>query len=332
MLTSGVLLLAVHLIITGFHDAPNAVAVAVRSRALTTMRAVSVSAFFNLVGVLLAGFVLANYSQGWINVPSTSAGLAMLIATLISVILWGLLTWFLRMPSSSTHAIIGGLFGASWAASAVNLHHQDVFHQSFWTLVFLPLLLAPALVFVASWALVFPGYAIARRSYPRAVNSLSRYALSLSNSAISLGHGIQTGQKATILLLLMFTAANYELTPSVLALSFIITGIVLAFGTVLGGWRIGRTISTRMVRIDPFRGAIAQLTTASVMLFGGLALNAPVSSSHVAASSVVGAGVNQRFNALRLPIISHVLITWAATIPATFCLSAIIMLALSPLV
>lgn len=332
LLIAGLALLAGYLIVTGFHDAPNAVAVAVRARALTATNAVSISAFFNFIGVLLAGFVLTNYVHEWIHIPQGLVGITMLISTLSAVILWGLLTWWLRIPSSSTHALIGGLFGASWAAYAVDIDHAAVFDQSFWTLVFLPLLLVPVLVFIASWISVFPIYAFVRRAYPRTVNSTSRHILALSNSAISLGHGIETGQKATILTLLMFTAADIILPTGALSISIFAIASFLAFGTLLGGWRIGRTFATRMVRIDPFRGAIAQFTTATVMLFGGLAMSAPVSSSHVAASSVLGAGINQRFSAVRTPIVRQVLLTWAATIPATFCLSAILMLALSPLV
>lgn len=327
----GLALLAGYLVVTGFHDAPNAVAVAVRSRALTATRAVQVSSFFNFLGVILAGLILANYVQGWIKVPAGSVGLAMLACTLTSVILWGLLTWWLRMPSSSTHALIGGLFGASWAAGAVGVAHPPIFDQSFWTLVFLPLLFVPLGVFMVSWCLVFPFYALIRSSYPRTVNSVSRHVLSLSNSAISLGHGVETGQKAFILLMLMLAASGLQLPDQSEPFIFIGFGFFLAFGTLLGGWRIGHTFATRMVHLDPFRGAIAQLTTAAVLLFGGLTMTAPVSSSHVAASSALGAGLNQRFSAVRTSIVRHVMLTWLATIPAAFCLSATLMLALSPL-
>ncbi len=328
---SVLVLIAGYLFVIGFHDAPNALAVAVRSRALTAKRAVTISAIFNFIGVLLSGFVLMNYTAHWVSVPTGPTGLAMLATSLLGAILWSLLTWWLRMPSSSTHALLGGLMGAVWASGAVGLESGGNLAPTFWTTVALPLLVSPVVVFLLAWVLVFPCFALIRRAYPRTVNNISRNALSLSNSAISLGHGIEVGQKISVLFLLAYTSAQATLAPGTLSLVFILMGAILAAGTLLGGWRIGRTFAERMVRIDPFRGAIAQLVTAGVMLFGGLALNAPLSSSHVAASSVLGAGVNQRFSAVRPPIVRQVLWTWIATVPATFCLAAIFFLALSPL-
>lgn len=327
---SVLVLTAGYLFVIGFHDAPNALAVAVRSRALTAKRAVTISAIFNFIGVLLSGFALIGYTAHWVSVPVGPTGLATLATSLLAAILWNLLTWWLRMPSSSTHALLGGLMGAVWAAGAVGLESGGNFAPSFWTTVALPLLVSPIVVFLMAWLLVFPCYALIRRAYPRTVNNISRNVLSLSNSAISLGHGIEVGQKISVLVVLAYASAQMRLSSGTLSIAFIGMGAILAAGTLLGGWRIGRTFAERMVRIDPFRGAIAQIVTAGVMLFGGLALNAPLSSSHVAASSVLGAGVNQRFSAVSTPIVRQVLWTWIFTVPASFCLAAIFFLALSP--
>lgn len=331
LLVASLLALTGYLFVSGFHDASNAVAIPVRTRALTPRIAVTISALFNVVGlVMCAVFLTGVISPDWLNVPTNNVGLGMLLTALIAQILWSLLTWFLRMPSSSTHALIGGLLGAMWAANAVGLEAEIPFSESFFRFFILPLVFVPLVIFGLSWLAMLPAYRLGQRSTPSEVNRYSRAILSFTNSLISLGHGILSGQRALIVFQLICLSAALDATPLVLLLATLVAALALGAGTLLGGWRIGHTIAHRLVYLDPLRGAVAQTTSALTMILAPFAFNAPVSSSHLTATSALGAGMNQRFSALRLNVTLRLFLTWLATIPATFILAAVFFLALSP--
>lgn len=323
--------LAGFLLVSGFHDAPNAVAVAVRTRALTPKYALTISAVLNFLGFIVAAVLLTQLANRWLLLPSNDVGLAMLLTALVAQISWGFITFWLRMPSSSTHALLGGLLGSMWAARSVGYSLGLPFSESTLSIFGISLVLVPVLIFGTAWLLVSPLSMLVARSYPRRVNKVARNALSIANSIISLVHGVQIGQRAVMMFLMICLAGSLPTHGWSLALAGVISAAILATGTLMGGWRIGHTFAYKMVRLDPFRGSVAQGTTATFMLLCQLILNTPVSSSHLAASSILGAGLNQRFSSVRPGIAVKLLLTWFATIPAAFCISAIFMLALSPL-
>lgn len=317
--------------VTGFHDAPNATAIPVKTRALTPKVALRTSALFNFLGMAITGIALGPVTTHWLAVPHSNTGLGMILVALSTVILWGLITWWFRMPSSSTHALISGLAGTAWAAQAVGLVRFNPFSEPLTTFFFIPLILAPVLLFCFSWVLVFPFYGLLQGTYPATVNYFSRVVLSLANSLISTVHGIQTGQRATVIYAVLLLAAGLDVEPTTYVISAIFLAMVLGLGTARGSSRIGYTFAHQMVRIDPFRGAIAQSSTALALVLLQFFLNTPVSSSHLSASAALGSGVNQRFDAVRLKIVMRIILTWVITIPACFIISAIFFLALSPL-
>ncbi|MEX3610576.1 inorganic phosphate transporter [Rothia sp. LK2588] len=323
--------IAGYLVTSGFHDAQNSVAVPVRTRALTPTAALRVCAAFNFIGVLTSGIFLAGYVRDWLALPAGGVGLAILAMALLAQVGWSLMTWYLRMPSSSTHAVIGGLLGAAWAARAVGFSVPSPFTQSVNEFVLVPLLLVPLLIFVLAWALVFPLSSIAQNSYPRTVNRVSRHVMSVANSTISLFHGVQTGQRVFLFLTLALLGAGIAPHPMWDVLGIVVGALLLTFGTMLGGWRIGYTFAHRMVRVDPFRGAVAQGTTAFVFILTQFFLNASISTSHIASTAVLGAGVNQRFSSVRGSVVAKVLLTWIATVPMCFGVAAVLFLAISPL-
>lgn len=324
--------LAGYLFISGFHDAPNAVAVAVRTRALTSRFALSISAVLNAFGLLGGALFFAQFAHQWLVLPENNVGLAMLLTALIAQIFWGIITWWFRMPASSTYALMGGLLGSMWAARAVGISVPVPFRDSLITLVFGPFIVFPILVFLASWLAVFPFSRLVSLAYPRTVHRISRNVMSLSNSIISLVHGVQIGQRAFMIFLMIAVVAQFNTSAWTLAPVALISALILGLGTYMGSWRIGHTFAYKMVRLDPFRGAVAQGNTSIIMVLSQLLFDTPISSSHLAASSVLGAGINQKFSSVRPGIAVKLLLTWISTIPASFCISAILFLALSPLI
>ncbi|MFW0169911.1 inorganic phosphate transporter [Rothia sp. P4278] len=317
--------------VTGFHDAPNATAIPVKTRALTPKVALRTSALFNFLGMALTGLALGSVTTHWLTVPQGKTGLGMILATLTAAVMWGLITWWFRMPSSSTHALISGLAGAAWAAQTVGLGRFNPFSEPLTTFLIIPLILVPLVLFCFSWAAVFPFYGLLQGTYPATVNRFSRIILSLANSLISLVHGVQTGQRAVVIYAVLLLSAGLDVAPTTYVISAIFLAMVLGLGTARGSSRIGYTFAHQMVRVDPLRGAIAQSSTALALVLLQFFLNTPVSSSHLSASAVLGSGVNQRFAAVRLKIVVRIIFTWVITLPACFILSAVLFLALSPL-
>lgn len=317
--------------VTGFRDAANATAIPVKTRALTPKVALRTSAFFNVLGMVLTSIALESVTTHWLTVPHSDTGLGMILVALTTVIFWGVITWWFRMPSSSTHALMSGLAGTAWAAQTKGFGHINPFTEPLFTFLIIPLVLAPIALFCFSWAVVFPFYRLLQRVYPATVNHFSRTVMSLANSLISLVHGVQTGQRVTVIYAVLLLAAGFEIRPSSYLLSVIFLALVLGIGTARGSSRIGYTIAHQMVRVDPFRGAIAQSSTALALVLLQFFLNTPVSSSHLSASAILGSGVNQRFAAVRLKIVLRIIFTWIITLPVCFALSAVLFLALSPL-
>lgn len=317
--------------ITGFRDAPNATAIPVKTRALTPRIALRSSAFFNFLGFLIAGTVLGSVTTHWLTVPHNNVGLSMALIALATACIWGIITWWFRMPSSSTHALLGGLVGTAWASQTVGLGIFDPISEPLVAFALVPLVLAPIALFALAWAAVFPFYGLLQRAYPSTVNRSARNILSLSNSLISLVHGIQTGQRAVVIFAVVLLSAGYSMQASTYIIATVFLALILGLGTARGSARIGYTFAHQMVHIDPFRGAVAQSTAAISLVLLQFLLNTPVSSSHLTASATLGAGVNQRFASVRYKIVLRIIFTWLITIPVSFTLSAIFFLALSPL-
>ncbi len=330
--------------ITGLHDASNTVAVPVRTRALGERSALYLAALFNVFGVISAFLLLGEYSAPWIVAPDGDTGLSGILAALLVCALWGTLTWALRLPTSSTHALIGALAGVSWwthfkghethGVTPANLTFlPQVFEATLW-----PLLYLPPLIFFLAWLMVLPFYWLVVGHNPRLVNQHAREVLAVSSSAISLLHGLQTGYLYLLLWSLLASrlgahegwgswTAGSSLDSGGMLLGTLVIAVALGAGTLTGGRRIGYTFAYQMVRLDPFRGAIAQGTTGAVQILGYFLLQVPFSSSHLATASALGAGVNQRFNALKPRIVLQILLVWIVTIPACFVFGVAIMVA-----
>ncbi len=316
--------------LNGFHDVSNSVATAVRTRALTPTVAVLLVATFNLVGALMGTGIAALFTDEWLSLPSGSVGLGILVAGLVSAISWSVLTWRWRMPSSSTHALLGGLMGAGLAAAHFGGHDIADANGAIWLIV-LPLLLSPVAAFALSYLAVYPAMWLMRYSSPRRANTGNRMAQAVLTGAFALGHGLQDGQRTMAVVLLSLMAAGYATGSEMPLWVQIFAAVLLAAGSMFGGWRISHTLAEKLVRVDPLRGMTAQGVSSAMLFLGAITLHVPLSSTHTVASAIVGAGANQRFATVRLTVVRHILFIWLATAVATAALGAVFFLALSPL-
>ncbi|MDP9987050.1 PiT family inorganic phosphate transporter [Arthrobacter oryzae] len=325
-----VLLAAAFAFLNGFRDASTSVALAVRNRALTPSVGVLLAAFFNFVGALLSALLAVAASQTWINLPSGADGLTILVAGLASACAWGLLMWWRGIPASSTHALVGGLAGASLASLAIGGPGVEGVDQSLLFQVVLPLVLSPLVAYSGSFLLVYPATWVARYTQPNVVNQRFRRGQAVAAGAVAFGHGLQDGQRVSAVLLLALLAAGYSdggIPTWVAALS----AVMMTAGTLLGGWRISQTIGYKITRIDPLRGSVAQTFSALMLFVGAIGLHWPLSTTHTVTAGALGAGENQHFSVTNRKLVIRILWLWALTPLATCALAFVLALALSPI-
>lgn len=317
--------------INGFHDVSNSIATSVRTRALTPTVAVLLAALFNLVGALMSASLASLFTGGSISLPTGQAGLGILLAALLSASAWGIFTWYRGMPSSSTHALIGGAVGASGASAFLDGGSVVGSGRIFFVEIALPLLLSPLIAYLLAYVLVFPATWLLRHNSPRKVNNGNRMAQAVLAGTFALGHGLQDGQRTMTVIVLALVAGGLYSGGGIPVWAQVFAAVLLAAGSLLGGWRITHTLSSRLVRIDPLRGMTAQGVSAVMLFVGALFLHMPLSSTHTMSSAIVGAGANQRYATVRGRVVRSVLLVWITTAPVAALLAAILYLAMSPL-
>jgi PiT family inorganic phosphate transporter len=317
--------------LNGFHDVSNSVATAVRTRALTPTVAVLLAALFNLVGALLSTSLALFFTDAAIGLPPGSTGLGILVSALLSACLWSLVTWYRGKPSSSTHALLGGIIGAGAASQLTNGPAMSGAGETLLLQIVLPLVLSPVVAYLLAYAAVFPATWLLRHGSPTRVNRGNRMAQSVLAGAFALGHGLQDGQRTMAVILLALAGSGYAVGSGIPLWVQVFAAVLLAAGSLFGGWRITHTLGNRLVHIDPLRGMTAQ-GVSSVMLFvGAISLHFPLSSTHTMTSAIVGAGANQRFASVQRPRVVRILAVWLGTAPLTALVGAVFFLALSPL-
>ena len=293
----------------GFHDAANAVATAIATRALRPLTALGMSAALNVVGALVSTKVAATVGKGIITAPEGTHGLVIVFSALIGAIVWNLITWALGLPSSSTHSLIGGLTGAAvGAASGVKWH-------GLLTKVVIPMGASPLIGFALGYLLMVGILWGFRRASPVTVNRGFRSAQTLSTAAMSWSHGTQDAQKTMGVVTLALVATHHLASFRVPIWVILSAALAMGLGTLAGGWRIIRTIGSRITPLDPPRGFAAQTTASAVLLFSAYAYAMPVSSTHVVTSTVMGAGSTRRLLAVRWGVAGEVVTAWVLTIP-----------------
>ncbi|HVD01804.1 MAG TPA: inorganic phosphate transporter [Candidatus Dormibacteraeota bacterium] len=296
----------------GFHDTANAIATSVSTRALTPGQAVAVSAIFNLVGGLVT--VLLLHSKVANTIGSTlafKAGMVVVIAALLGAIAWNLVTWYFGLPSSSTHALIGGLVGAGIAAQGgLGAIKWSAFDKQL-----LSLIISPPIGFALAAVLVTLLILLVHRARPHSINRAFRWLQVLAGAFVSFSHGGNDAQKTMAAITLGLVASGQIHKFAVPVWVVVLSATAIGFGTYAGGWRIIRTLGWRIYKMDPVGGLAAQLTGATVIQVASQ-FGLPVSTTHVVTGSVMGSGAARSISALRWGVGANIAAAWVITIPA----------------
>ncbi|MDF3045540.1 MAG: inorganic phosphate transporter [Ornithinibacter sp.] len=294
----------------GFHDAANAIATSVSTRALTPRIALALAAVMNLLGGFAGVRVAQTIGADIIEVPMGPSGVAVCAAALIGATGWNLVTWWRGLPSSSSHALIGGLGGAALAAGAT------VKWGSILDRVVVPMVLSPLLGLAGGFLLMTAILWGFRRSAPGPTARGFRYAQTVSAAAMAFGHGMQDAAKTAGIVALALVASGHRSGDDlsipwwVIALS----AVVLSLGTYAGGWRIMRTLGRRIIDLDPPHGFAAE-TTAAAVLYAATATGAPISTTHAITAAITGVGATRSAKAVRWGVARQIVTAWVLTFP-----------------
>jgi PiT family inorganic phosphate transporter len=304
----------------GFHDTANAIGTTIGTRALTPRVAVAMSAILNLVGAIVTTQLLhaevAN-TVGSLVAPEGGVAMSMLIAVLFGAITWNLITWRAGLPSSSSHALIGALIGMGIAAYGVGAVQWGEVYP-----VFITLISSPIAGLVVAYVVSVVLLNLLRRARPSHANSAFRKLQLFSSGFVAFSHGANDAQKTmAIITLALFSSGHLAefAVPTWVALA---AALAIGLGTWAGGWRIIRTMSTRIVRMDPVHGFAAQTVAASVIQLATV-WGLPVSTTQVVSGSVMGAGATRRFSAVRWGVARRIVWAWIFTIPASAALATL---------
>ncbi|WP_426565188.1 anion permease [Angustibacter sp. McL0619] len=301
----------------GFHDSANAIATSISTRALTPRVALAMAAVANFVGAFAGQKVADTVGKGIIDPPSGSTGLAICAAALIGAIGWNLLTWWFGLPSSSSHALIGGLVGAALAGSAT------VLWSGVWDKVVIPMILSPFVGLVGGYLLMLVILWLFRRSNPGKTARGFRSAQTVSAAAMAFGHGLQDASKTAGVVVLALTVGGYQTGTGIPPWVLLMSATVISLGTYSGGWRIMRTLGRRIIHLDPPHGFAAETTAASILWIAGRVFGAPISTTHVITTAIMGVGATKRLSAVRWGVATNIVTAWVLTMPGAGLVAAV---------
>ena len=300
----------------GFHDAANAVATSISTRAVPPQVALAAAAVLNIVGALVSTHVAATLASGIVDPGAVTA--PVMLGGLIGAITWNLLTWWWAIPSSSSHCLIGGVAGAVLATAG----SASVLWDGILRKVLIPTLLAPMIGFVMGIALMIAIFWVFRNAKPGPLMQRFRYAQLASASVMAFSHGSNDAQKTMgVITLALFAGGSIPdlEVPLWVKLS---CAVVMGAGTYSGGKRIIRTLGMRLVKLSPAHGFAAE-TAASTVLLGTAALGFPISTTHVITTSVMGVGASQRLSAVRWGLTRDIALAWLFTLPSSALIGAL---------
>ena len=306
--------------LNGFHDSSNIVATPIASRALNPRLTLILAAIAHFVGPFLFGVEVAKTVGEGLLLPDT-IDQQVILAALVSAVIWNLLTWFLGMPSSSSHALIGGLLGAAIVSCGVEVVQAPGLIK-----IMLALFIAPPLGFLIGFIFMRVTLWSVRSATPK-VNVFFRRIQIATLIGLALGHGANDAQKTMGIITLALMTGGYLNTFDVPWWVITISATAIALGTSLGGWRLIRTLGGKIFRIRPIHGFSSQLAGAGVIL-GAALLGGPVSTTQVMGSAITGVGAAERLSKVRWNVARDMLIAWLVTIPATAILAALLYLGL----
>jgi PiT family inorganic phosphate transporter len=322
--------------INGFHDAANAIATVVSTKVLTPRQAIAMAAVCDLAGALLGTAVAATIGTGIVETGVVT--MATVLCALLAAIVWGLFTWWLGLPSSSSHALVGGLCGAAlatahdnWGVLKWSTFDANGAHIGLWPKVVLPMIASPLLGFIGGAFLMSVLTIILRRATPRRVNQIFGKAQLASAGFMGISHGANDAQKTMgIITLALFTGTSsgafndlpawlhFLHTPEFSVPKWVVftCALTMAAGTSAGGWRIIRTMGHKMVKLQPVHGFAAE-STAALIIHTASSFGVPVSTTHVISTSIMGVGAMKRFSAVKWGLVGRIVWAWVLTLPIT---------------
>src|ERR1700720_1345828 len=312
----------------GFHDAANAIATVVSTRVLTPRQAIAMAAFFNLTGALLGGAVASTIGQGLVDANAVT--MATVLCAVIAAFAWNITTWWFGLPSSSSHALIGGLCGATLATADGNWSVIK-WNAGLWPKVVVPMITSPAVGFIFGGLLMFLLFVALHRFTPYVIHSLFGRLQVLSAAWMAHSHGTNDAQKTMgVITLALFTGTkagsfdhlpgwlSFLITPTFVLPAWVVTlcAITMSVGTAAGGWRIIRTLGHRMVKLQPVHGFAAE-TSAALIIQGASLYGIPLSTTHVISTSIMGVGTVKRFSGVKWTVVERIIWAWIFTLPVT---------------
>ena len=301
--------------INGFHDTANAIATSVATRALHPRHAIIMATSFNFIGAFAGTAVAKTIGAGLVDEATTTQ--AVIVAALVGAIAWNLFTWYLGLPSSSSHALIGGLLGATIVAAGTGALKMDGIVGK----VLIPMISSPLIGFAVAFSLMLALYWIFRNAKRKPMARIFRRLQVISAGYMAFSHGSNDAQKTMGIITLALFAAGVIPTVDVPLWVIVVSATALSLGTAVGGWRIMSTMGHRVVKLEPVHGFAAE-TTAATVLVGTAALGMPVSTTHVISSAIMGVGSARGPKGVRWGVARRILLAWIITIPITGAIAA----------
>ena len=299
----------------GFHDAANAIATSVSTRALTPRVALVMAAVGNLIGSFLGAKVASTVGKGIVTLPPGTDSLIVVFAALVGAITWNLVTWYFGLPASSSHSLIGGLVGATLAAVSLGLN-AAVQWMGIVDKVLIPMVISPVVGLTVGFLVMLAVMWIFRPFAPGKLNRGFRHAQTGSAALMALGHGMQDAAKSMGIIVLALVVSGSQSTYDIPWWVYWLTAAVMAAGTYSGGWRVIRTLGRRIIHLDPPQGFAAEVSAASVLFGAAIGFGAPISTTHTITAAIMGVGSTKRLNAVRWGVAGNIVTAWVLTLPA----------------
>ncbi|MFF5173925.1 anion permease [Micromonospora sp. NPDC000089] len=311
----------------GFHDAANAIATSISTRALTPRIALLLAAVGNFIGAHFGAGVAKTVGDNLVTLPTGVTSLGVVFAGVLGAIAWNLITWYFGLPSSSSHALFGGLVGATLLATGGVVQWANIGEK-----VIIPMILSPVVGLVLGYLLMLAILWTFRKGQPAKLNRGFRYAQTASAAAMSVGHGMQDAAKTMgIIVLALYTGGYQSDKTHIPQWVFWTSATMLALGTYSGGWRIIRTLGRKIIDLGPAEGFAAETVASAVLYFNALVLKAPISTTHTITSAIMGVGATKRLSAVRWNVAGNIVVAWIITFPAAALIACLTYLVVRPL-
>lgn len=301
--------------INGMHDAANAIATVVSTKALSPRKAVAYGAVLNILGAFAGTHVAKTIGAGVIDVNIVTQ--LTILAALLGAILWNLFTWYLGIPSSSSHALIGGLMGAAWSKAGFDAIHLKGTIEKIIT----PMLTSPAIGFFVGMFIMILLYWLAYRHTPTKIHRVFRRCQLVSAGFLAFAHGSNDAQKTMGIITLALYSYGAIPTVDVPVWVIIICALCMGAGSMAGGWRIINTLGNKVIKMTPIQGFAAE-ASASTIILAASQMGIPISTTHVISTAIMGVGSTKGFSAVKWGVVGRIVRAWFLTIPACMLLAA----------